>query len=208
MKKKYICIIITILIIFMLILSFKNLILKSYILNKVEKASLSDSFTRECYLNNDLQVIEYVNNDIALYENYDEDTIVSLDLEDFNVQKIYRIDVTNNSIAEEANFEETEDKETVFNQNVSYYQDIKNGKITDFKFSIVGETKYLIFQMEYKENSGYEIFFLNLNNNFIDKCIMIFENDNNYTSVVRDYTIKNEDNSSKIDTYLKMIEGL
>lgn len=75
MKKRYVYLIIILLIIFVFMLLSKNLILKSYILNKVNKATLSNVFNRECFLDNDLQVIEYVKNDIVVYEYYDEDGI-------------------------------------------------------------------------------------------------------------------------------------
>lgn len=197
-----------------IILVFKNLIIKSYIINKIEQATLTNSFTRECYLDNDLQVIEYVTDDIAVYEYYDEDDVKKdiIEVQNFNSKKIYSIDTTTNTITDTRDYEEdftenVEYKETKFNQNKTLYEDIKSGSIKNFKFTNLEEANYIVFQV-YHKDSAYEIFFLNLNTNFIDKVIMIGANKNSYTSIVRDYNIINEDNSSQIDLYLKMTEGL
>lgn len=210
MKRKYIYAIIILLIIFILILLSKNLLIKSYIISKVEKATLNDTFTRESYLDNDLQVVEYVNNGIVLYEYFDENDTKKdvIDLQDFNSKKIYSINTTDNTIISTENFTvDSEDEEIQFNQNKTLYEDIKTGKLTNFKFNTVGETKYIVFQIYQKENSNYEIFFLNLNTNFIDKVIMISEYQNSYTSVTRSYNIINEENSSKIDEYVKLTKN-
>ncbi len=214
MKKKCIYIIAILLTILVLILVSKSLLIKLYIISKIEQPTLNSSFTRKCYLDNDLQVIEYVTDNVVLYEYYDENNSQKniIDIEDFNSKKIYSIDTTTNIITDTRDFSENftqkiEYKETLFNQNKVFCEDIKNGSIKNFRFASVGESKYIVFQVYQNEFSNYTIFFLNLNTNFIDKAIMISENNNYYSSVVRDYNITNENNSSKIDLYLKMVEG-